>query len=739
MKELWVNFINNFGGEYNAREQFDKLCIELLEYHFPGKQIINANKIDRLDSFHDLLLVYLPKLFTDSLNVSRKSQIRKAFNKTLEAIEQHNLKVFKWVLCTSHILTQSELQWWNQWKYKKQEDYNIEIELLDGNTIINLLKEYDIYEKWFVPQAKEEKQYQQTKQANSREYEDLDSLEETAHLEIVNAETTDTNQETEPIETEPEETGQEPASQPAEENSIQETITEAQPTTDNTTGANANVQPENKENIEPQEPEQEQAPAQEQEANISNDEQKPIAEKFEKKRKIWTKIKQHVEELEPEAKEKFQKFREISKVNLEKFKDKPQDEEEVQNSKILDLFMKARKAEMDKNYDQALFYYEILNQRKDEVKEKLTAKLPEIERSLKYVDKQIDYEALILQGDIKLAKGYKLEALEYYEEAIKLNDQNPEAKLKYNETLGDLMIENGLYSEAVKAYDEALKNLKGLYEEHRKKLEYKLKLAKNLQRFSSIRKFIIVSDIFLAYAKYIEEKHLDEKLVNPAEYDHLDKAGIALSGVIIFIFLLLAGIPFIKNMIINNINASATYVNAQSTASLYSVAMEKGKHYILKLSKNPHRLDLIDSSLYAFNRAFFYEPTAAAKKYKLAAENHRNFLMENTQKLISLNNYKPVAKVDKAIKLVKIQVPLSNGSYLAKYAYIDTANRLITPPYFDFDNYRYLTPQAIQFHHGQAWTCIRINGKCYYFKINRKGHKISVGFPETKLRKPNGK
>ena len=55
MKQFWEKFIERNRGEYFAREEFDRLCIELLEYHYPGKQLINANKIDRLETFHDLL------------------------------------------------------------------------------------------------------------------------------------------------------------------------------------------------------------------------------------------------------------------------------------------------------------------------------------------------------------------------------------------------------------------------------------------------------------------------------------------------------------------------------------------------------------------------------------------------------------------------------------------------------------------------------------------------------------
>ncbi len=724
MQDFWLNFIRNNGGEYNAREQFDRLCIELLEYHYPGKQIINANKIDKIESFHDLLLVYLPKLFTDSLNVSRKSQIRKAFNKTLEAVEQHNLKVFKFVVCTSYQLKQSELQWWNQWKYRNQEQHNIEIELLDGQQIYNLLEKYGLLEKWSgKPQTEETAEQQPAdEQILDLEFDNLEPAgEQEPEIEVAQeSEETATGEETTGQEQEQQTEPQQPETteQAVQAEQAQATQTEQEET-----------QPEHEQETTEAEPEEAAKPGAEEKSPQGEEKIK----RFVRKKQAFVKTVELTEKLDPQVKEKFEKLREISSIKTEKFKDQP-DVEQALKEKIIDVFFKARNAEIEKDYDKALFYYEILQQRKEELKQKLKAKVPEIDRSLKFVEKQLDFEQKILQGDLALAKGNKLEALEYYEEALKLNDNDYEALVKYNETLGDLMVESGLYNEAVKAYEEAKSKLKRTFEDHYKLLEKKLKLAKALKTYTELKFLPVIADLYLLKAKNIEQKYLDEPLVNISEYYRLKKTSIGL-GIVTGLIL---GI-WIFSLILKNTSSRdeqpllgipEDYTLAQSAYSLYDIAMKRGDYFMEKFNRYGYlRVHVLDSAAAAYKRAMDYGMyrQEAVDKYKKAKKILDGYVAAVQQK-VKQNPEKYVVvlgKESEGLRFFKFLFKPGDKSY-GKYGYLDENNNIAIPPLFDFDYNRHIKPGWQNFRYGKAVVCVVVQpGDTAYFMINRKGQRIS--------------
>ncbi len=754
MNQFWREFIDQFGGEYSAREHFNHLCVELLEYHSPGKQIINANKIDKLDSFHDLLLVYLPKLFTETLNVSRKSQIRKAFNKTINAVKKHNLKIYKWILCTTHTLNNDELKWWNQWKYKNEEQHRIDIELLDGDKIIQLLKKYSLLDKWTkTPKTSQPSDIKSDIEKNTPEVSTGEISSESANKTVNSQPLTGKTQG---------QTKEEPTDQikNLETDKDQPTLNE-QATSTEESETSINKQSDNKKaqitvdhknsqkTTEPATEEPLQQPTHPSEAgtlsqkpkDVKQDKTEQEQEQTEKQKKTepkryfekkatFTKVISHLEKLDEQGKKIFKKLREISPINLEKFKEGI-DIDQALNEKIIDLYFKAKNAQVEKQYDKALFYYEILLAREGEVEEKLKAKLPEIKRAVKQLEKQIDYEQNIILGDIYLAQRDKLRASEFYEDALKDNPQSQEAKIKYNETLGDMMLESGLYKEALKAYDEALKTLKRKQTEHYKLLEKKHKLAQTLNTFSNIKYLPFLPDIYLLKAKHIEEKYLkDNKLVNKAEYSHLNKSLIWLTVIFgIFVSTYLFKMTYKSD---KTYNTPIIYkgIPSYTAYTLYNAAMKRGDYFMAKFNKYGYmRVHVLDSAKRAYYRAAFYSQykNEAVEKYKKAKNIFKTYIAD-AQRKIKQNPSQYLRIIGQPREGLQFFEFLLNPSapYYGKYGYMDSKRNIVIPPIFDYDHHKHTKPGWEDFHNGKAVACLVLStGDTTYFLINRLGKRVS--------------
>ncbi len=740
MEQFWRDFILKNGGEYSAREKFDQLCLEILEYHYPGKQIINANKIDKIQSFHDLLLVYLPKLFTDSLNVSRKSQIRKAFNKTIQAVEEHNLKIFKWIVCTSHILTPSELKWWNQWKYRNQEQYKIDIELLDGQQIYQLLEKYSLLDKWTTekqqkaqnqdsPQDREilDLEFSTEPSATGQTFEQQEQTSETQQ----NIEQPAGNKEITQEQTQIEKTQEEQPKQKIQNAASDETQTKSQIATT----AQHSQQPEQKQPVTQQQNneqilEHKQPPEQNAHGQEPQIELEKIASKYIEKKKQFKKVQAYIKTLNSEAHEKFKKLRELSQIKLEKFQEEP-DIKQAFNEKIIDIFFKARNAEIEKDYDKALFYYEILMARKDDVEQKLKTKRLEIEHSLKFIEKQIELEKNILLGDAFLSQDKKLEALEHYEEALKLDENNPEALIKYNETLGDLLIETGLYSEAIKAYKEALSKLKTSSTEHRKRLNNKLKLAKSLNTYENIKFLPLAADFFLLKAKHIEEKRLKEKLVNKSVYFRLKHASViyGIAAGVILALIIISSLLKPASTNYGQLPVIATGTPGLKAMSLYDIAMSRGDMYMDKFQKSGYlRVHVLDSAKAAYKRAMYYNmyDSKAVYKYQKAKKILDAYIAEAQEKIKNQpGKYLKIIRPEReGLQFFKFIFNPQNPS-IGKYGYIDKNHNIVIPPVFDYHP-RQIKPHWVDFHNGKALACVEIDpNTTAYFLINRKGKRIS--------------
>ncbi len=721
MENFWSDLIRKSGGEYNARFEFDNICHQLLGYHYPGRKLINANKIDTITNTENLLLVYLPKFFFDVLTNSRKSQIRKAFNHTLETIKDKDLKIFKWILCTPYKFNEEDLKWWSQWKYKNFDLHNIEIELLDGDNLLELIKKYNLTDSQ-AQQTQPAGQEKSTIESSTDTDLDFDfefpaehSLQSTSaendhdetpssgqrEAHISHSASSDTIQ----VEEKPEQEQAQP--------SAYEPLSELQPELE--------TQKQQKTTTIEKE--------QSQEADVDQKspkkEQQPVIklEKYPKIKNEYLSILASIDKLHNEEKEQFKKLRSISDFDYRRFKQEP-DLDEVKGYKTLDLYFKAKTFEVDQKYDLALFFYELLDKRKQDLKNRFKNKAQEVEKSYREVERQLDFEKKILLGDLLLVKDKKLEALEHYEQALRLKNKNLEAKVKYNELLGDMLMESGLYNEAQKAYSEALGKITNRFKERKNILQKKRSLAKTMSIAASRVPLISQTGLLIARLKEI---HNNLKLINAKEYMRLNRF-LIVSGIILGIV--------VFGLVINNALKNVPGAVARSDALMSQVwdlsqaALIKGDNYMDKFRRYGYtRVHVLDSAKRAYKRAFSYNRInpIALKKYNIA-KNYLDQYIKLAKRRLTENPgryFRPVKPMSEGLQLVKYMYdPQRPG--LFKFGYIDKNHNLVIPPLFDFDYNRRMKPGRESFHQGHAYVCIVVNpGDTAYFQINRYGRRSS--------------
>ncbi len=149
MDTNWEKFISIHNGAFLARDSFESLCFDILDMHYPGRDIISSDEVEKISS-QNLNVVFLSKFFFDELTNSRKGQIRKAFKKFINYKNKKNLKIYAWIFCVPYTLNEEEMKWWLTWKNKSSQEYSINIQFFDGDYCLQLAKKYDLYNKWFT-------------------------------------------------------------------------------------------------------------------------------------------------------------------------------------------------------------------------------------------------------------------------------------------------------------------------------------------------------------------------------------------------------------------------------------------------------------------------------------------------------------------------------------------------------------------------------------------------------------
>lgn len=132
-----------------ARKKFEEICEDVFRKIYGAAYSVKVQNGDGgidvfIGDFSEKITVIQCKFFLDEIGKSQKANITKSFN---TAIQSGIYKMRKWILCVPCELTISEHEWWAGWA--KERNHDVEIELLDGNSILSMLEEYGLYDKYF--------------------------------------------------------------------------------------------------------------------------------------------------------------------------------------------------------------------------------------------------------------------------------------------------------------------------------------------------------------------------------------------------------------------------------------------------------------------------------------------------------------------------------------------------------------------------------------------------------------
>jgi len=150
MEKEWRDFKVQFGHIAGAREAFEKACETLFKKMY-APTYVSQMEVSQGDGGIDIfvgeysiepIIVVQCKFFLEDFGSSQKQQIKDSFSK---AFNNQDYQLREWILCIPRMFTQKDNEWWFEWKEKQ----NIDIKLINGNELIDLMKEYDVYNRIF--------------------------------------------------------------------------------------------------------------------------------------------------------------------------------------------------------------------------------------------------------------------------------------------------------------------------------------------------------------------------------------------------------------------------------------------------------------------------------------------------------------------------------------------------------------------------------------------------------------
>lgn len=157
MNRNWTDFKSLHSNLAGAREAFEDACETLFKKIHHDKHVSQV-KVKQGDGGIDIFVgelgnepitVIQCKFFLESFGESQHSQIRDSFKTAIES-DKYTLK--EWILCIPRVIDIDENTWWFKWKKKQIETYSKDnhfIKLMNGNELIDLLKEHSIYNQIF--------------------------------------------------------------------------------------------------------------------------------------------------------------------------------------------------------------------------------------------------------------------------------------------------------------------------------------------------------------------------------------------------------------------------------------------------------------------------------------------------------------------------------------------------------------------------------------------------------------
>lgn len=157
MNRDWTDFKGLHGNLAGAREAFEDAC-ETLFRKINSDKSVSQVKVKIGDGGIDIFIgefgvepitVIQCKFFLESFGESQKSQIRESFDTAINS-DKYELK--EWKLCVPRVIDIDEHSWWFKWKHKKIVEYSKNstfIQIVNGNELIDLLKEHNLYNQIF--------------------------------------------------------------------------------------------------------------------------------------------------------------------------------------------------------------------------------------------------------------------------------------------------------------------------------------------------------------------------------------------------------------------------------------------------------------------------------------------------------------------------------------------------------------------------------------------------------------
>lgn len=157
MNRNWVDFKGLHSNLAGAREAFEDACETLFRKINPDKSVSQV-KVKVGDGGIDIFIgelgvepitVIQCKFFLESFEESQKAQIRESFDTAINS-DKYELK--DWRLCIPRVIDIDEHSWWFKWKQKKIEENSKDtnfIKVVNGNELIDLFKENDLYNQIF--------------------------------------------------------------------------------------------------------------------------------------------------------------------------------------------------------------------------------------------------------------------------------------------------------------------------------------------------------------------------------------------------------------------------------------------------------------------------------------------------------------------------------------------------------------------------------------------------------------
>ena len=150
MNRDWQDFKALYGNIEGAREGFERACETLFKKVY-SPRYVSQMAVSRGDGGIDIfvggysvepIIVIQCKFFLEDFGNSQKQQIKKSFQK---AIGNKDYELSEWILCIPKVFNQKDNEWWFNWK----KNQKVNIRLINGNELIDLMKEHDVYNQIF--------------------------------------------------------------------------------------------------------------------------------------------------------------------------------------------------------------------------------------------------------------------------------------------------------------------------------------------------------------------------------------------------------------------------------------------------------------------------------------------------------------------------------------------------------------------------------------------------------------